>query len=244
MSLTKSYDIASFKALPDKDGQTGRFEAVVSVFGNVDIQGDRVLRGAFSKSLDKWRSSGAPIPIIWSHDWADPFAHIGAADPQLARELPQGLKLVGNLDIGKPFAAQVYDLLKTQRVKEWSFSYDVKDERQGEDKANELLELDLIEAGPTLKGANPATQTLGVKAALEAAAKAGRTLSTKNENQLRQAYDIIGSVLSSVAKQEPEEEKAQEPEPPVEPEPVPEPEAKSGRDASLRLRLEAAVADI
>lgn len=209
MKVKKTYELASFKALPE---QPGYFEAVVSVFGNVDLQGDRVMPGAFSKSIDKWKKSGDPIPIIWSHEWGDPFAHIGFADPNLAEEIAQGLKLVGHFDVHKPFAKQVYDLVKERRVKEWSFAYDVEDERTAQDRANELLVLDIIEAGPTLKGANPDTVTLGVKHVLEHAAergaKIGRVLSTKNESSLRQAHNMIGTVLASLEKPEPEEDEA------------------------------------
>lgn len=210
--LRKAYELAEFKALPDQDGETGRFTALVSVFGNVDYQQDKVLPGAFSKSLEKWRTLGKPIPIIWSHDWGDPFAHIGKADPNRAKETDRGLLLEGQIDLHKPFAAQVYDLLKEERVREWSFSYDVVDEKMTGDRVNELRELDLIEAGPTLKGANDQTETIGVKARLEHAAKAGRILSAKNEASLRQARDIIESVLASLEKpvEEPEE-KSEEP---------------------------------
>ena len=170
MSKHKCYTLASFKALPDEGGQTGRFEAIVSVFGNTDHAGDRVVKGAFKKSLERWREAGKPIPVIWSHDWADPFAHIGVADPMKASETDAGLKVVGRLDVDKPFAAQVYDLLKDGRVKEWSFSYEVLDKKTVDKGVNELRELDIIEVGPTLKGMNPSTATLGVKSALAAAA--------------------------------------------------------------------------
>lgn len=202
--LRKQYELAEFKAIPDAQGKdTGDFSAVVSVFDNVDLQGDRVLKGAFKKSLQKWRKGDAPIPILWSHSWGDPFAFIGEADPKQAEEIEMGLKLVGKIDIDKPFAAQVFDLLKSKRVREWSFAYDVLDEAKGEDRANNLIELDIIEAGPTLKGANPDTVTLGVKAVLESvAAKAGRTISAKNEAALRSAYEAIGTVLSSLERTE------------------------------------------
>lgn len=213
MRLEKRYPLASFKALPDADGKAGQFEAIVSVFGNVDYQGDKVLKGAFTKSLQKWRESGDPIPVIFSHDWQDPFAHIGKADPALAEETDVGLKLVGSLDVHKPYAAQVFDLLKERRIREWSFSYDVIDEKMQTDRSNELRVVDLIEAGPTLKGANDQTVTIGVKALLDqAAAKAGRTISAKNEAALRQARDIIDGILSSLEKQpDQEESKAKSP---------------------------------
>ena len=111
--IRKTYDGVYFKALND---ETGEFEAVVSVFGNVDLQGDRTMPGAFSKSLDNWKASGDPIPVIWSHDWGDPFAHIGYVSPEDAYEVVNedakaagsgimgGLFVKGHLDVDKPFA--------------------------------------------------------------------------------------------------------------------------------------------
>ena len=154
----KSYPVASLKTL---NPATGTFEALVSVFGNVDLQGERVIPGAFAKSLESWQTSGDPIPVIWSHLWDDPFAHIGKVIA--AREAPDGLVVTGQLDMGKPFAKQVYDLMAERRVKEFSFGYDVADYERKSD-AIDLTRLDLIEVGPTLKGANQATQLLGVKA--------------------------------------------------------------------------------
>src|SRR6185369_503204 len=133
------------------------FEAVVSVFGNVDLQGDRSMPGMFKSTIAKWRKSGDPVPIIWSHEWLNPEAHIGYADPNDVMEiaLPDkgngemgGLLVKGRLDVHKPFAAQVYDLLKERRIREWSFAYDTIREKMSEDGANELLEVSLIEAGP------------------------------------------------------------------------------------------------
>lgn len=211
MRLKKVYDLASFKALPDDNGQTGRFEALVSVFGNVDLQGDRVIKGAFEKSIKRWQASGDPVPVLWSHEWADPFAHIGAVNPEDMQETSKGLLVRGTLDIHKPFAAQVYDLLKSRRVKEWSFSYDVVNERPGSDRANELVELDIHELGPALKGANSETETVAVKSVLERAAKVGRVFSAKNEQRLREAHDlaiqassIVADVLSSLERVEDE----------------------------------------
>ena len=170
MLRRKNYAVTSFKALPDLDGVGGRFEAIVSVFGNVDLQGDRVVKGAFDKNIKEWRDSGDPIPVIWSHDWGNPFAHIGKADPQLVEEVDEGLKVIGEVDMDDPFAAQVYKLMKERRVKEFSFAYDIVKEKTARDRANELEELKIIEVGPTLKGANPATELLDVKSRLEDAA--------------------------------------------------------------------------
>jgi hypothetical protein len=162
----------------------------VSVFGNVDHQGDRVLDGAFKADIEQKRKRQDPIPVVWSHQWGDPFAHIGFIEPQdmyevypdtlsdgaKAAGVTGGLYVKGKLDIDKPFAKQVYDLLKQRRVTEWSFAYDVIDEERAKDGANNLKMLRVHEVGPTLKGANSATDTLGVKSRLDIAADEQRTL--------------------------------------------------------------------
>lgn len=163
---TRAFEVASFKALA---GKKGEFEALVSVFGNVDRGGDRVVKGAFAKSLGQWREKGDPIPIIWNHMWDNPDAHIGEADPEDVVETDEGLHVKrGRLDIERPFAEQVFHLLERRRVKEFSFGYNLRDADKGDDGALDLLDIDLFELGPTLKGMNPETELLAVKALAEA----------------------------------------------------------------------------
>jgi HK97 family phage prohead protease len=147
-------------------GPIGEFQALVSVFGNVDGGGDRILPGAFTKTLAKWRTSGDPVPVIWSHDWKSPDAHIGVADPHDVVETDRGLLVRGQLDIDdNPTASRVYKLMSRRSLKEFSFGYKVPPggQRRGKDGRNELVEIDLIEVGPTLKGMNPDTELHGVK---------------------------------------------------------------------------------
>ena len=71
---------AHVKAVGGEAGNTladGQFEAIVSVFGNVDSYGDVVVAGAFADDLKARAESGAVLPVVWSHRWDDPFAHIG-----------------------------------------------------------------------------------------------------------------------------------------------------------------------
>jgi HK97 family phage prohead protease len=183
-------------------------EQIVSVFNNVDFANDRVKLGAFEGTLERWKSSGDPIPAIWSHTWDDPFAHIGAVleakelapgDPMLPPEIADlgGLYTKYQVD-DLPFASQVFHLLLKRRVREASFAYDVLKERKAEDGANDLLELDLIEIGPTLKGMNPMTQLLAAKA-LEAAAQTAGVDVAVFEKGLRQLFtDEKGEYLSHV----------------------------------------------
>ncbi len=49
-------------------GGSGELEGYASVFGNVDLGGDVVLPGAFRRTLDHWRKSRQPLPLIADHD--------------------------------------------------------------------------------------------------------------------------------------------------------------------------------
>lgn len=152
-----------FKSLDD----AGTFEATVAVFGNVDKIGDRIMPGAFAKSLAQWEASGDPLPVIFNHDWASPHAHIGVVEK--AMETQQGLLVKGRLDIvDNDVARQVHRLMQRRSLKEFSFGYSIPKggEKKAKDGANELLEIDLAEVGPTLKGMNPATELHAVKSAL------------------------------------------------------------------------------
>ena len=173
----KTAPLTSFKAT---DPAAGTFTAVVAVFGNVDLVGDRIIPGAFTSSLKAWQESGDPIPVIWSHRWEDPDMHVGAVTS--ASESPEGLLVTGALDLDHPVGAQVYRLLSSRRVKEFSFAYDVLDSRPGEGGVTELTDLSVIEVGPTLRGANPATSLLDVKAAPEAKAAAVLSDATEQES--------------------------------------------------------------
>lgn len=166
------YELTEFKAV--NGVESGEFTAIVSVFNNVDLVGDRVLPDAFTKNLAAWAASGDPIPVIWSHDWQDPYAHIGYVTKAIAT--PVGLQITGKNDVDtNPFAAQVHKLLVARRVTNWSFAYEVISEKRAKDGANDLIELTITEVGPTLKGANPSTDTLTAKALLDAAALEAQT---------------------------------------------------------------------
>lgn len=199
---TKTYS-AEFKAI---DAARGTFEAVVSVFGNVDLGGDRVMPGAFTDTLAAWKAKGDPIPVIWSHEWDDPKSHIGVVTEAAERPDLGGLWVRGSMDVdANDRAAYVARLLKQRRVTQFSFGYSTKDSRLVTDEntgetVRELLALDLFEVGPTLLGMNPATQLLEAASATGAKAP-GRTLSRKDERSLARARDLIDAVLNPAPEQ-------------------------------------------
>lgn len=199
---------ARVKAAGSADGlQEGQFTALVSVFGNEDSVGDVVMPGAFTDTLAEWKAKGDPLPVIWSHDWGDPFSHIGFVTD--AKETAQGLEVTGQIEdlAENEKAAQVYRLLKGRRVRQFSFAYDVLDggwgERDGQD-VFELRKLAVHEVGPTLLGANQETELLAVKAArLAANAKEGRVLAARHLDRLKDAHTALGDVIAAAETSDP-----------------------------------------
>lgn len=192
----KSYR-AEFKAATE--GSKGIVTALVSVFNNIDLGGDRMLPGSFTKTIQDWQAKGDPLPVIWSHEWDDPQAHVGFVDPADMKETAQGLEVKMQFDLDRPFAEQVFHLQKTRRVTQFSFGYYVTDSqvvKEGPDSVREIKSVDLFEVGPTLLGMNPATQLLEAASAINGV-KAGRTLNASNEEALKGARDLIDGVLSS-----------------------------------------------
>ncbi len=185
----KTFELLEVKA----EGGEGQFTALASVFGNVDLVGDKMMPGAFSKTLEDWRQSGDPIPVVLSHQWDDPMAYVGKADPAQVVETDQGLQVNGTLDTSNPVGKQVYSLMKQRLIKGWSFGYTVPEGgEERKDGVNEVSQVELIEVGPTLKGANPEAQLQAIKSALEAensqvdvADKAAEAVDPKTDDPLK-----------------------------------------------------------
>lgn len=198
---------ARIKAAGEADGlQPGQFTALVSVFGNEDSVGDVVIPGAFTDTLAEWAAKGDPIPVLWSHDWSDPFSHVGVVVD--ATETDEGLLVTGQIEDmdTNPTAAQVYRLLKGRRVTQFSFAYDVQEGAWVEPEDSwpyyELRKLKLYEVGPTLVGANQETELLAAKAAdIARGLKEGRVLAAKHYDRLKEAHAAIGDVLAAAEPQ-------------------------------------------
>ncbi len=190
------------KAVGEADGlEHGQYESIVSVFGNKDSVGDVVIPGAFAEDLAAWKAKGDPIPVIWSHQWSDPFAHIGHTLD--AEEREKGLWTLNQLDVDDledphSLTSKVYRLLKGRRVTQFSFAYDIVEGawvETDEGSFYELRKLKTHEHGPTLVGANQETELLAVKARdLAARLKAGDTIDL---DQLTGAYEALGAVIEA-----------------------------------------------
>lgn len=195
----------------------GQFTAYASVFGNVDSYGEVVDPGAFTNTLADWGAKDGPIPLYWSHQVsASPLMNLGHVAQ--AEEDDTGLLVTGQLDLANPEAKYVHSLIKSKRVNQMSFAYDVLDHEEADDGTIHLKELKLHEVSIVPIGANQETEILDVKnglvqtiertyrpsvlevpiRAVVTEVKAGRTLSAKNEGKIRDAITALQSVLADL----------------------------------------------
>ena len=192
-------EFKSFKAtVEEKDG--GAVRAYASTFDRVpDSVGDVVAPGAFDKTIQSWKASGKPIPLLWGHDTDDPFSNIGAATDYGTDE--RGLWFDAEFDAENEKAQYVRKLIKEGRVFQCSFAYAVKDaapvELESGAKANELRELDLFEISIVQIPANQNATVEEVKA-MDAETKAGRRNSAKDADELRSIASAANQIIEVV----------------------------------------------
>jgi hypothetical protein len=106
--------------------------------------------------------------------------------------------------------------MSRRSLKEFSFGYSVPSggERKADDGAIELIELDLYEVGPTLKGMNPATELHAVKSTYAMRVPSERSAATAYDpyepsNATRaQVRDEMYALLTDVAAIDPDTSRA------------------------------------
>lgn len=205
--LHKTFPAQVKAAGPDDGLAEGQFRAVVSVFGNKDSYGDKVMPGAFTDTLAEWAVKGDPIPVFWSHQMNDPDMCLGEVVE--AKETDVGLEVLGQLDLDEEArkARQTYRLLKGRRVTQFSFAYDILEAAWVETEDDwwyELRKLHLFEVGPTPIGANQETELLAVKSAAEHAERFVRRdlkagpLWVKNQSTLRDSLASIEGAATQI----------------------------------------------
>lgn len=217
--VQKTFTAKITPAAKDSGDPEGTFEAIVSVYGNKDHGGDIVEAGAFSKTIHEWALKERPVPLVWAHQYHDVENFIG--EIVAIEETEVGLKIKAQFDLDQPRAARVHQLMKRGLITEFSWSGLVREFEWMEDDEDswwpgmKILDVDLWEAGPCFKGANPETELLSIKSdgSIDGRllkAKAGRVLSQNNLDSLIAARDAITKVIDAAETVEDEETTDQE----------------------------------
>jgi HK97 family phage prohead protease len=184
----------SVKAIDDVQGIiTGH----LSVFNNIDLGQDKVVRGAFKDTLaaasQRRAKSGAPFlwPLLWQHNSENlPIGGITSAI-----EDAKGLAITARLDLAQGLARDAYSAVKFGSIGAMSMGYRTVDSSYEVDAATGknvrlLKSVELVEGSLVLWPMNTEATISTVKAADEEA-KEGRVLSSATLNVLKKAVDGI-----------------------------------------------------
>lgn len=153
-----------FKAL---DEETGKVEAVFSVFNNLDTDGDVVVSGAIKSGF-----KDNQVPMVFAHKWDQP---IGKG---VIEQDDEKATFKGNFFMDTEAGKEAYQLAKAMDdLQEWSFGFRINDSEIKKFKADDnspevdarfLKDLTVYEVSPVLVGANRETYTLSIKSGEEA----------------------------------------------------------------------------
>ncbi|MFF4777544.1 hypothetical protein ACFY05_32275 [Microtetraspora fusca] len=197
------------------DDETGVVEAIVSVTGVVDDDGDILEPGVYAETLKRRKPKG-----IFGHDWAKWASRTEAieewlpGDPRLpaktrdGKPWPQGagalyVKTRYNLatDVGRNAYHDVKFFSEVAEC-EWSIGFRVPKGKsvRGKDGIRRIKGIDLFEYSPVLFGANSMSGTLAVKSAL-----GGREVDGDEEE-----YEPIGGEADAPEPQDGDQEPEQD----------------------------------
>jgi uncharacterized protein len=94
--------------------EAGKFSGLASVYGNVDLGGDVVEPGAFTKSIV---DRGGEVPLLFHHDTSQPIGVVKLQDTSA------GLMVEGQLVLATVKGAESYALLKARALRGLSIGY-------------------------------------------------------------------------------------------------------------------------
>ncbi len=153
--------------LPLKSGfftdNKGFFSGYGSIFKVIDRHGDRVMPGAFRRSLSYYFRQKTLPKMFHEHDQNQ---EIGKW--YVVKEDMKGLFVAGQLDLENPRAREVYDKIRRQEITGLSIGYYPCRTSVCPLHKNRLLhEVDLVEISVVESAANPIAKIHEIKAFLE-----------------------------------------------------------------------------
>lgn len=172
----KTVGVKGMKVVSQEEGIV---ETIISVTGMIDNVKDRIMPGAYEKTLAKRKPKG-----VWSHDWDTPVSktldvkELMPGDSELPKKMPNGepwpsgagaLKVKTQFNLETQRGREAYsDVVFFGEEQEWSIGYNVPvggakvDSKTG---IREIGMLELYEYSPVLFGAMPLARTTSVKQA-------------------------------------------------------------------------------
>jgi len=150
---TKHYDFE----LKEETAGTGQFTGYASIFGNVDHDGDIIIKGAFSASLKKRTPK-----LLYQHNQMLPIGLVKA------KEDATGLYVECDINLELETGSEVYSNLKKRILDKMSIGYKVVDsEFDSKTGVRTIKQLDLYEVSIVTFPANDLASVEDVKSSIE-----------------------------------------------------------------------------
>jgi HK97 family phage prohead protease len=168
------------------DEALGTFKGLAAVYNNVDLGGDRILRGAFTRTL---KAKGS-FPLLWQHKADQPIGKVTLIDS------PNGLVADGQLLMSDPQARIAFDHCQAGNIKGMSIGYDVPDGGATIDDTGvrNLSELKLWEVSIVTFPMNEAATISSVKSLEDARRILSEAATSDDQEQMKQLRALLKDV--------------------------------------------------
>lgn len=156
---TFAFEIRETKETEIDGVKYGLVRGYASTYGNVDRGNDRVVPGAFSKSLDRYRKANRPVKMYFNHDSNE---IIGGFPIQKITDDENGLYVEGQVNLEVQKGREAYALAKQGVMQDFSIGYTV-DDYDMKGGVRELKQLELWEISMVGEPMNEMARITAVK---------------------------------------------------------------------------------
>lgn len=174
----------SAQSVTDLDEEKGLVKGVASVFGNVDSDGDVLVKGAYQKTIQENRSR---IKYLYQHRLDQPVGVIKELS-----ESERGLEFVAKIAVKTRLGSDVFEMIKSGVINENSVGFSTIKEKYDKEKGvNYIQEVKLWEVSAVTLAANPLAFIEEVKA---------KNMGEKNEviiKYLTERFEALNKLVKS-----------------------------------------------
>jgi hypothetical protein len=157
-------------------GDQGTFSGMAATY-DLDQGGDRIVPGAFSRTLQNKRV----VPLLWQHNSDDPIGDVSCT------ETSQGLAVEGRIVLSDPVGKKAFALMKAKVISGLSIGYSTLQESV-ENGVRLLKEIKLFEVSAVTFPMNAAALIASVKN-MKALSDSERSNHLKSIDEHRRAID-------------------------------------------------------
>lgn len=156
-----NFDVQETKQIEDDNGiKTGIIRGFLATYGNIDRVNDRIEPGAFKESIERHKSEGRPIRMLFQHDRKQV---IGGFPIEKVRDDIEGLFVEGEIVLESDKTRQIFALAKKGFLSDMSIGFSIDESEFDENGVRILKKLDLWEGSIVDEPANPDARIQEVK---------------------------------------------------------------------------------